>query len=93
MPAGSDSDPVGDATVEFTVENAGCASCAALVRDVLSELGRVESITVDEALDVAEVRLSGVATISVDGVNDRLASVSAGSGHAYCVAPGSWVSA
>lgn len=91
MPAGSDL--VGDTTVEFTVENAGCASCAALVRDVLSELGRVDSITVDEARDVAEVRLSGVSTISLDGVNDRLARASAGSGHAYRVAPASWTTA
>lgn len=77
-------------TVQFTVENAGCASCAALVREVLSEVGVVESVTVDEALDVADVRLSSASTISVASVNGLLAGASPGSGHAYRVADGSW---
>ncbi len=77
-------------TVEFRVENAGCPSCAALVRDVLSAVGVVESITVDEALDAADVRLAGAPTVSLDGVSRLLASASSGAGHAYRVAPGSW---
>lgn len=80
-------------TVEFTVENAGCASCAALVRDVLSELGAVESVIVDEARDAAAVRLAGTTAIAVVRVNRLLADASSGSGHAYRVAPGSWTTA
>jgi copper chaperone CopZ len=72
----------------FVVEEAGCESCAALVREALEPLGAVESVEVDEAADVAFVRLASSA--SEPDVNKALADVSASAGHAYRVRPGSW---
>jgi copper chaperone CopZ len=72
----------------FVVEEAGCESCAALVREALEPLGAVESVEVDEAADVAYVRLASSA--SEPDVNKALADVSASAGHAYRVRPGSW---
>lgn len=72
----------------FIVEEAGCESCAALVREALEPLGAVESVEIDEAADVSTVRLSTSAT--EDDVNRALADVSAGAGHAYRIRPGSW---
>ena len=74
-------------TFSFVVEEAGCASCAALVREALEPLGRVESIDVDEAADVSRVVLAGEA--SEEAVSTALAGVSA-AGHTYRVQPGSW---
>ncbi len=76
--------------VEFTVEHAGCASCAELVRTSLSVLGAVERIDIDEASDVARVRLVPAREVTTDEVDDLLADASEGSGHGYRVAPGSW---
>ena len=75
-------------TVEFVVSEAGCESCAALVRDALEPLGTVESLDVDEAADEATVRLGGDA--SEEAVNAALAAVSVGAGHAYRVRSDSW---
>jgi copper chaperone CopZ len=75
-------------SVSFVVEEAGCESCARLVRSALEPLGAVESVEIDEAADVADVRLDGPAT--EEDVNRALAAVSAGAGHAYRVRPGSW---
>jgi copper chaperone CopZ len=72
----------------FVVEEAGCESCAALVREALEPLGAVESVEVDEAADVAYVRLASSA--SEPDVNKARADVSASAGHAYRVRPGSW---
>ena len=72
----------------FVVEEAGCASCAALVREALERLGAVESVEVDEVADVAHVRLAAAA--SEADVERALADVSASAGHAYRVQPGSW---
>lgn len=75
-------------SVSFVVEEAGCESCARLVRSALEPLGTVESIEVDEAADISTVRLDGGAT--QDEVDRALADVSAGAGHTYRVRPGSW---
>jgi len=72
----------------FVVEEAGCESCAALVREALEPLGAVESVEVDEVADVAFVHLASPA--SEPDVNKALADVSASAGHAYRVRPGSW---
>ena len=74
--------------VTFVVEEAGCESCARLVRGALESLGTVESVEVDEAADEAPVRLAGSAT--EEDVNVALAAASEGVGHAYRVRPGSW---
>jgi hypothetical protein len=74
--------------VVFEVEQAGCESCAELVREALSPLGTVGEIEIDEEADSATVRLASDA--SVDDVNRALLEVSHGSGHAYRVKPGSW---
>jgi copper chaperone CopZ len=75
-------------SVELVVEEAGCSSCAALVRQALEPLGAVESVEVDEAADVSVVRLAADPTEAE--VGSALAGVSAGAGHAYRVRPGSW---
>jgi copper chaperone CopZ len=72
----------------FEVEQAGCASCAARVREALAALGTVGEIAIDEDADSATVRLASGA--SEDDVNRALLEVSHGSGHAYRVKPGSW---
>ena len=75
-------------SLSFVVEQAGCESCARLVRGALEPLATVESIEVDEDADAATVRLTGEAT--EDDVNLALAAASEGSGHEYRVRPGSW---
>ena len=77
-------------TAQFVVEHAGCASCAERIRKALGAIGTVEQIDVDEASDVAIVRLEygGV----TEDVEHALLFASQGSGHAYRVQPGSWTS-
>lgn len=76
--------------ISFVVEEAGCDSCAALVRDALEPLGAVASVEIDEAADVAAVTLSAVRPLGEAEVGAALAEASAGTGHAYRVRPGSW---
>lgn len=75
-------------SLTFVVSEAGCESCAKLVREALEPLGAVESIDVDEAADEATVELTGKVTEA--DVNVALAGASEGVGHAYRVRPGSW---
>lgn len=75
-------------SLTFVVSEAGCESCAKLVREALEPLGAVESIDVDEAADEATVELTGEVTEA--DVNVALAGASEGVGHAYRVRPGSW---
>ena len=75
-------------SVEFVVSEAGCESCARLVRRALEPFGTVEAVEIDEAADEATVRLDGDA--SEEAVNGALAEASVGVGHAYRVRPGSW---
>lgn len=78
--------------MEIVVENAGCSSCGALVRDALASFGEIEALTIDEAADTATVRLSGSSTSAITAADlDRaLAAAGAGSGHSYRVRPGSF---
>jgi hypothetical protein len=78
-------------TVEFRVEQAGCASCGSLIREALGEIGRVEYVDVDEVADLAAVRLVPSGEPSADDVDRILRRVSEESGHAYRVQPGSWL--
>jgi copper chaperone CopZ len=75
-------------TVEFVVEQAGCSSCADLVREVLSDLGAVEAVEVDESADIAYVRLATGEPVTNDRI-DALLADAAVPGHAYRVRPGS----
>jgi hypothetical protein len=79
--------------VEFLVEQAGCSSCAELVRDALEELGEVERIEIDGDADHARVRLASGAGVSVEDVDRALREASVGSGHEYRVQPHSWLAA
>ena len=76
-------------TLVFEVEEAGCDSCAALVRGALEPLATVESVEVDEAADRATVRLDAAPELAEADVAAALAGASAGAGHAYRVRPGS----
>ena len=73
-------------TIEFVVEEAGCESCAALVREALEPLAEVESVEPDHDADIAAVRVRGDLTEAA--ANEALAAVAAG--HAYRVRAGSW---
>lgn len=79
-----------DAETVFEVEQAGCESCAALVRDVLEDVAPVVAITIDEAQDMATVRLAPGAAASEEDIDRILVEASHGSGHAYRVKRGSW---
>jgi copper chaperone CopZ len=79
--------------ISFVVEEAGCDSCAALVRDALEPLGTVGSVEIDEAADVAAVTLSPARALGEAEVGAALAEASEGTGHAYRVQPGSWSAA
>jgi copper chaperone CopZ len=80
-------------TLRFVVEQAGCASCAKLVREALAGVGEVESIEIDESADVADVVLVSAAAVTVDELDGLLVAAGSGSGHAYRVRPGSLVAA
>jgi copper chaperone CopZ len=80
---------VGD--VSFVVEEAGCSSCVARIRAALETIATVEAIEIDEAADLASVRLAGSPHVLEDAVVLALQNVSVGSGHEYRVQPGSWV--
>jgi hypothetical protein len=75
--------------VSFEVEQAGCASCAARVRDALSPLLEISALEVDESLDAAFVRARAVEEPPVETIDELLVAASEGAGHAYRVRPGS----
>ena len=75
-------------TIDFVVEQAGCSSCAELVRDVLTGVGAVEGVDIDEGADEATVRLVTDADVSSEQLDALLADASV-PGHAYRVRPGS----
>ena len=79
------------AVIRFNVEQAGCPSCASLIREALDAIADVEGIEIDESADLAVVRLQQGANLSEQIVADVLEMVSRDSGHAYRVQPGSWV--
>lgn len=75
--------------VRFEVEQAGCESCAARVRDALAPLLDISGLEIDESLDAAVVIAQAVAEPSVKVIDELLAGASEGAGHAYRVRPGS----
>jgi hypothetical protein len=77
-------------TLIFEVEEAGCTSCAQLVRGALEPLGTVLAIEVDEAADRATVWLTGTREVAEPEVARALATASEAVGHTYRVRPGSW---
>ena len=77
--------------IRFVVEQAGCPSCASLIREALDAIADVAGIEIDEAADRATVRLQRGSNVSEQTVADVLETVSRDSGHAYRVQPGSWV--
>ena len=77
--------------VRFVVEQAGCPSCASLIREALDAIADVDGIEIDEAADVATVHLQQGANLSEQTVADLLQTVSRDSGHGYRVQPGSWI--
>ena len=76
--------------ITFVVEQAGCGSCAARVREALEPLGAIDAIEIDEQADSAAVQLDADGAIAEHEVEGALASASLGSGHEYRVKPGSW---
>ena len=75
--------------VSFEVEQAGCASCAARVREALAPLLEISELEIDESLDAGVVTAQAVEEPSVEAINELLAVASEGAGHAYRVRPGS----
>lgn len=75
--------------IVFEVEQAGCESCASLVRDALEEVATVLDVTVDEDADLATVELAAGVAMS-EGQVDALLREASPEGHAYRVKPGSW---
>jgi frataxin-like iron-binding protein CyaY len=79
------------AVVRFVVEQAGCPSCASLIREALDAIADVDGIEIDEVADLATVHLQQRSNLSEQTVADVLELASRDSGHAYRVKPGSWV--
>ncbi len=78
-----------DSDRAFEVEQAGCESCAARVRDAVAPLASVRGVDVNVAEDTATVWIERDAAVSEEAVNAALAGAS-GAGHSYRVKPGSW---
>jgi hypothetical protein len=76
-------------TLRFVVEHAGCESCARRVRSALAPLLAVETITIDEAADIATVVARADTLPPREAIDAALAEASAGSGHTYRVRTGS----
>ena len=74
----------------FEVEQAGCTSCAARVREALAPLAVVSDLAIDESADSATVHLASDGSVREEDVNRVLLEASQGSGHLYRVKPGSW---
>lgn len=75
--------------VRFEVEQAGCATCAARVRDALAPLLEISAVEIDESLDAAVVTARGAEEPLVETIDELLGVASEGGGHAYRVRPGS----
>jgi len=76
--------------IRFIVEQAGCASCAALVNEALALLADVRGIDVDETADCAAVRVAFAPDLTQEAVSQALLNASTAAGHEYRVKPGSW---
>lgn len=75
--------------LSFVVEQAGCSSCARLIRDTLATIGEVEDVSIDEANDLGFVRMTPTFETTEAQLNAVLLAASDGTGHAYSVRPGS----
>lgn len=80
-------------TLTFSVEHAGCESCAARLRTALAPVLNIDEIKVDAEADRAEVTGSADVPVSKSAVEAALVEASVGSGHTYSLSPGSWRSA
>ena len=76
--------------IEFIVQEAGCTSCAALVREALAPIAAVQAIEVDESADCASVRVASPGELRQEDVDRALLEASSSAGHDYRVKPGSW---
>jgi len=76
--------------VRFDVEQAGCESCASLVREALSPVLAIAELEIDQERDVARVTGQLLDGSSVEVVDRLLAAASVDTRHAYRVGPGSW---
>jgi hypothetical protein len=76
--------------VEFVVEQAGCPSCAARLRESLGAVGHVAAVEIDADADTASVRLRANDPVTGDDVDRLLEAASAGSGHSYTRRPATW---
>ncbi len=76
--------------IRFIVEQAGCASCAALVNEALAPIADVREIDVDETADCASVCVAFATDLTQDAVSQALLNASTAAGHEYRVKPGSW---
>lgn len=75
--------------LSFEVEQAGCESCAARVREALAPLLEISALEVDESSDAAVVIARADEEPPVETIDGLLAAASEGAGHAYRVRPGS----
>lgn len=75
--------------ITFEVEQAGCASCAARVRDALAPVLEISELEIDESLDAAAITARAVEEPAVGMIDQLLAEASEGAGHQYRVRPGS----
>ena len=75
--------------IEFLVEQAAGASCAAIVRETLTPIAVVQEIVVDETADCAAVRVAFSPDLSQEAIGRALLNASA-AGHEYRVRSGSW---
>ena len=76
--------------IRFIVEQAGCASCAALVTEALTPIADVLEIEVDETADCAAVCIAFSPDLAEEAVSQALLNASAAAGHEYRVRSGSW---
>ena len=76
--------------ISFEVEQAGCASCSARVREALDTLLEISALEIDESRDAAVVTARAVEEPSVETIDELLAAASEGAGHTYRVRSGSW---
>ena len=76
--------------IRFIVEQAGCASCAALVNEALAAIADVRVIEVDETADCASVCVTFAPDLTQEAVSLALQNASTAAGHEYRVRPGSW---
>lgn len=76
--------------IQFVVENAGCPSCGERIRRALSEVAKVDEVSVDEPADAATVHLTTPTDLSLRAIDHLLRVASEGGEHEYRVAHESW---